>query len=68
MPKYIAKADTWFRDGCECKLLVDLRPQLNAGIFRGERISNGAPELHSEGEIYMDEESCNFDEFEVVDG
>ena len=68
MPKYIAKADTWFREGGECKLLVDLRPQLNAGIFMGERISNGTPELHSEGEMYMDEESCDFDGFEVVDG
>lgn len=66
MTKYIAKSDTWFIEGTECSLVTDCRPQMRLGIFSGLRRSEGAPELHPEGEIYMDEESCNFDEFEEL--
>ena len=68
MDKYIAKPDTWFVSGSEVELLVDCRPQLNLGIFKGSRLSEGKPELHPVGEVYVDEEDCSFDEFEVIDG
>lgn len=67
MTKYIAKPDTWFIEGTECELVTDCRPQMSIGIFSGVRKSEGSPELHPEGEEYMDEEGCNFDEFEVID-
>ena len=68
MTKYIAKPDTWFMVGTEVELVADGRPQMNIGIFRGQRESEGSPELHYFGEIYIDEEDCSFDEFEVMDG
>lgn len=68
MVKYIALPDTWFKAGTEVQLLVDCRPQMSMGIFLGKRISEGVPELHPVGEEYLDEEDCNFDEFEVIDG
>ena len=64
--RYIAKPDTWFVEGTECELVADGRPQMNIGIFRGKRISEGLPELHPAGEEYLDEENCSFDEFEVL--
>ena len=66
--KFIAKPDTWFDAGTECELLVDCRPELSIGIFKGIRTSQGVPELHSVGEKYVDEEDCSFDEFEEIDG
>lgn len=67
--KYIALPDTWFMQESEVVLLVDMRPEINAGIFRGMRMSEGAPELHPAGEVYEDEECCSFYEFrEEVDG
>ena len=68
MAKYIARPDTWFIEGTECELLVDCRPQMSFGIFSGKRCSEGKPELHPVGEVYVDEEDCSFDEFEVIDG
>ena len=68
MVRYIANPDTWFDAGTECELVADGRPQMNIGIFRGLRTSEGSPELHPFGEQYIDEEDCSFDEFEVVDG
>lgn len=68
MTKYIALPNTWFMEGTECELIIDCRPQMSIGIFIGKRVSDGSSELHPVGEVYMDEESCNFDEFEVIDG
>lgn len=67
MTKYIALPNTWFIEGTECVLVTDCRPQMNMGIFSGQRMSEGRPELHLAGEVYLDEEACNFDEFEVAD-
>lgn len=67
MAKYIAKPNTWFDAGTECELLVDCRPQMTIGIFRGIRTSEGLPEQHPIGEKYIDEEDCSFDEFEVME-
>ena len=68
MDKYIAKPGTWFKEGTEVELVSDCRPLLSMGIFRGTRVSAGSPELHPIGEEYMDEEDCNFAEFEVTHG
>lgn len=65
--KYLAKPNTWFDEGTEVVLLVDCRPQMSIGIFKGIRTSEGLPELHPVGEKYMDEEDCSFDEFNEVE-
>ncbi len=46
---------TWFDEGTEATLLIDYRPHLEAGLFRG--IRNGKE----------DEESCNLSEFSIVE-
>lgn len=66
MIRYVAKPDTWFDAGTECELLVDCRPQAPFGVFRGLRTSNSSTSLRTTGEKYIDEETCNFNEFEVV--
>lgn len=66
MIKYVAKKSTWFLENSEVELLVDCRPEMNIGIFKGQRKSEGKPELHPLGDIYIDEEDCSFDEFEVI--
>ena len=67
MTAYIAKPNTWFKEGTEVQLLADFRPKMNGGIFLGKRVSEGDSEKHPNGEEYIDEEDCNFDEFEVME-
>lgn len=63
MVSYIAKPDGWFDTGTEVKLIDDYRnndsmfyhKSLNAGLFEGFR--NGL----------LDQEVCDFDEFEVIE-
>lgn len=63
MVRYIAKPDEWFDSGTEVKLIDDYRTSdamiyhksLNAGLFEGLR--NGV----------LDQEVCDFDEFEVLE-
>lgn len=50
--KYIAKPNTWFDEGTEAKLLADCG---FFGIFEG--IREGKP----------DEETCLYEEFEVIE-
>lgn len=50
--KFIAKPNTWFDEGTEVELLFDIHE--NYGLFCGLR--NG----------HLDEESCMYDEFEVI--
>jgi hypothetical protein len=62
----VAKENTWFIQGTAVLLLQDFRPGRDSGVFYGARkCENPASEGHTEGEIYVDEEICNFDEFEV---
>lgn len=59
MIKYITKKDQWFDEGTEAKLIDDYRdekqPGFICGLFEGIR------------EGRLDEEVCNFDEFEQID-
>lgn len=68
--KYIAKPDTWFKEGTECKLIDDYRPGLNSGLFEGLRICEN-PDVEAgipKGtERVDDQEVCSFDEFIEVD-
>jgi hypothetical protein len=65
MTKYIAKSDSWFKGGSECRLVADC--EWMGGIFEGIRISEGPPEITPEGLEYLDQELCPWDEFEVVE-
>jgi len=61
MKKYISKKDEWFDEGTEVELIDDYRmsksvlSRCNAGLFRGTK--NGK----------IDEEVCEFDEFDVIE-
>lgn len=56
----------WFVKGSLCMLIDDYRPQINSGLFRGQRrCADPAAELHALGEVYEDEEVCGFGEFEI---
>lgn len=52
--KYISRGD-WFDKGTEAKLLIDLRPKMDVGVFEG--IKDGKE----------DEETCPFDEFDIIE-
>lgn len=63
---YISKG-VWFVEGSACVLVDDYRPQMNSGLFRGQRrCADPAAEGRPLGEVYEDEEICGFDEFEVL--
>ena len=68
--KYISKGE-WFKEGTEAELIDDYREEaLNAGLFRGLRVCENPDaegRWHTVGEEYMDQELCDFDEFEAVD-
>ena len=51
---YVVKKDTWFDAGTRAKLIADCRPQINSGVFEG--IKDGK----------LDEELCEFEEFEEM--
>lgn len=68
--KFIAKPNTWFKAGTECKLIVEYGSgSSRSGIFLGIRITeNPASEGGYEvGEEREDEEGCTFDEFDIVE-
>jgi hypothetical protein len=71
MTKYIARPDTWFDEGTEVKLVDDYRTsnvKWNAGLFYGWRTCvNPKSENRKLGERCMDEEVCDFDEFDVIE-
>ncbi len=50
--KYIAKKDTWFDEGSEAELLVEIP---SGGLFKG--IKNGKE----------DEELCDIEEFDIIE-
>ena len=57
----------WFIGNTFAILINDYRPDMDAGLFLGTRMCNHPlAEIHNYGEIYFDEEVCNFDEFEEV--
>jgi hypothetical protein len=59
---------TWFVEGTEATLIDDYRPQIQSGLFRGQRrCDDPAVEGHPRGEVYEDEEVCAFCEFAVVE-
>ena len=72
MSRYIAKPDTWFKEGTEAKFLGEMyRDDLGVvhGLFSGVRVcQNPGSEgmWHQLGEEYEDEEICSFEEFEEV--
>jgi hypothetical protein len=67
MTKYISKKDEWFVEGSEVELVTDCGP--TGGIFCGMRKPQYEDELlrHPDGEPYLDEEFCGWDEFERID-
>lgn len=64
--KYIAKKDTWFKEGTEVILIDDYGNY--TGLFSGTRVCQNPS---SEGnwkklnEEYQDEEVCLFEEFDI---
>ena len=77
--KYIAKKDTWFKGGTECKLVEDYRdenfPGFNSGLFEGIFIIDEEKWLkvktkwnnNKVGDEVEDSEVCNFNEFDVIE-
>ncbi len=69
MKKYIAKPNTWFKEGSECILVSDC--ENFGGIFSGIRVCEDNPNENSmgykPGEEREDEELCSWDEFEIVE-
>ena len=65
---YKVKPDTWFIGNTFAILIDDYRhsnPPLSLGIFLGTRLcENPESEDRQYGEIYQDEEMCDFDEFD----
>ena len=58
--KYIAKPDTWFKEGTECKLLDDYSESFDGGLFEGIIIDENGNEK-------IDEEICDFNEFNIIE-
>ena len=78
MIKYIAKPDTWFKEGTECILEDDFRTghvDSDMGLFRGIYIvgSNEGYDTYwynkgyKEGDEVEMNEVCPFDEFDIID-
>ena len=68
MTKYIAKHNTWFKEGTEAKLIDDYENDM--GLFEGVRICENPKaegKWHNIGDEYQDQEVCFLDEFEVID-
>jgi len=71
MKKYIAKKDTWFKEGTEVKFeeyLYTSSDGIKCGLFRGIRIcENAKSENRTLGIEYEDGEICSYDEFDIID-
>ena len=67
--KYIAKENTWFKAGMEVELIDDYRPYMDAGLFRGIRVTENplAEGGYPQGIEREDEEICGFDEFDAIE-
>jgi hypothetical protein len=66
--RYIAKPGTWFEEDTECQLVTDCGSM--GGIFSGTRIVQEDYEValgYELGDKRIDEELCDWDEFEVID-
>jgi hypothetical protein len=65
---FIAKPNTWYKEGTECKLLQEYEEN-GFGLFEGIRIAQEDYEKprHEIGEEYLDEEVCTYDEFYIVE-
>lgn len=75
--KYIAKKDTWFKEGTECKLIDDYRdenfPGFNSGLFEGIFVIDDEKWLkvktkwnnNKVGDEVHDSEVCSFAEFNI---
>lgn len=67
---YIAKPDTWFKEGTVCELICETGN--DSGLFRGTRLVDGEYkyelEQHKIGDERLnDEEGCGYDEFYAID-
>lgn len=63
---YIAKPNTWFDAGTICLKICDVTPQ--SALFVGNRTAGYPSESgHPVGYKYLDEEDCNYDEFDVIE-
>ena len=67
--KYIAKPNTWFKEGTECKLICPYNDEGTIGaIFSGVRVcENPESEKEELGKEYEDEEGCSYSEFEIIE-
>lgn len=72
--RFIAKPNTWFKEGSECEFMGWVTPHsldgFRAGLFYGPRIVESLSEGHGcrfIGDEIMDEEVCCEDEFEVIE-
>jgi hypothetical protein len=54
---YIAKKDTWFKEGSEVELITDCGEL--GGIFKGILVNEET------GEEYQDQELCPWEEFDI---
>jgi len=67
--KYIAKSNTWFKSGTECKL-IDYCGDAG-GIFEGIHIIEDMIDAQNRnvkiGDEILDQELCQWDEFEEVE-
>lgn len=69
--KYIARPDTWYKEGTECQLEANCGP--SCGLFRGiikVNESHGPYWIDNigKGNEAEDGELCGWDEFDVYDG
>lgn len=65
---FIAKPDTWYKEGTLCKFLGEVTD--DQGIFLGLRVVEEQYEVNAGykmGEERMDEEVCGYDEFYIID-
>jgi len=77
MKKYIAKADSWFKEGTEVKLVEDYRGDnfASIGLFEGIFVIDEEKWLkvkqhwnnNKVGDEVIDREVCNFDEFDIIE-
>lgn len=74
MKKYIAKKDTWFKEGTEVKLIEKFWDSPHIGLFEGTFVIDDESWLKVKshwndkkvGDEVQDREVCNFDEFKII--
>ena len=74
--KYIAKKDTWFKEGTEVKFVEDFSGNgIKMGLFEGTFVINDEKWLkvkqhwnkNKVGDEVVDREVCNYDEFDIIE-